>query len=94
MEAHVSKTIIQEGNVVTREKQEALCAAFTNEEIKAAMWSIEENKFPGPDGYSSCFYKKAWPCIGPELCNAVKNFFHTGRLLKQVNATNLYLNLR
>ncbi|XP_048492968.1 uncharacterized protein LOC125493552 [Beta vulgaris subsp. vulgaris] len=91
MEAHVSKTIIQEGNVVNREQQEALCAEFTNEDIKATLWSNEDNKAPRPDGYNSCFYKKAWPCIGPEVCNVVKNFVHTGKLLKQVNATNLCL---
>ncbi|XP_022008951.1 uncharacterized protein LOC110908334 [Helianthus annuus] len=30
----------------------------TSEEVKAAMFSIGENKAPGPDGYTSAFFKK------------------------------------
>ncbi|GJX33003.1 RNA-directed DNA polymerase, eukaryota, reverse transcriptase zinc-binding domain protein [Tanacetum coccineum] len=32
----------------------------SDDEIKSAMFQIENNKAPGPDGYSSYFLKKAW----------------------------------
>ncbi|KAK4384063.1 putative ribonuclease H protein [Sesamum angolense] len=51
----------------------------------------EEDKAPGPDGYSSGFYKAAWPVIGDEVVKAILEFFTTGRLLKQVNTTMLAL---
>ncbi|KAL0444866.1 UNVERIFIED_CONTAM: LINE-1 reverse transcriptase [Sesamum latifolium] len=51
----------------------------------------QEDKAPGPDGYSSGFYKAAWPVIGEEIMVAVEEFFLHGRLLKQVNATLLAL---
>ncbi|KAL2235616.1 UNVERIFIED_CONTAM: Transposon TX1 uncharacterized protein [Sesamum indicum] len=50
---------------------------------------LGEDKAPGPDGYSSGFYKAAWPVVGAEVTRAVLDFFSTGRLLKQVNSTLL-----
>ncbi|KAK4382260.1 hypothetical protein Sango_2889900 [Sesamum angolense] len=60
-------------------------------EIKDAFFDIAEDKAPGPDGYSSGFYKAAWPVIGEEIIKAILEFFTTGRLLKQVNTTILAL---
>lgn len=52
---------------------------------------MNDNKSSGPDGYGSCFYKAAWPIIGEEIFLAIKDFFKTGKLLKQINATQLAL---
>ncbi|KAL0455418.1 UNVERIFIED_CONTAM: hypothetical protein Slati_0881000 [Sesamum latifolium] len=51
----------------------------------------EEDKSPGPDGYSSGFFKVALPIVGDEVTRAVLDFFHNGKLLRQVNATLLVL---
>ncbi|KAL0302791.1 UNVERIFIED_CONTAM: hypothetical protein Scaly_3021200, partial [Sesamum calycinum] len=40
---------------------------------------------PGPDGYTSEFYRAAWSVVGQDLFKAVGEFFHTGKLLKQIN---------
>ncbi|KAL0455486.1 UNVERIFIED_CONTAM: hypothetical protein Slati_0887800 [Sesamum latifolium] len=56
-----------------------------------AVFDIAEDKAPGPDGYSSGSFKAAWPVIGKEVTQAILDFFATGRLLKQVNATLLSL---
>ncbi|KAL0455344.1 UNVERIFIED_CONTAM: Transposon TX1 uncharacterized protein [Sesamum latifolium] len=56
-----------------------------------AFFEIAEDKAPGPDGYSSGFYKAAWSIVGEEVVKAIMEFFITGRLLKQVNATILAL---
>ncbi|GJV61882.1 hypothetical protein Tco_1467982 [Tanacetum coccineum] len=36
-------------------------------EIKYAVFGIEDDKAPGPDGFSAKFFKAAWPIIGDEL---------------------------
>ncbi|KAL0449033.1 UNVERIFIED_CONTAM: hypothetical protein Slati_1459700 [Sesamum latifolium] len=64
---------------------------ITREEVKAAFFDIAEDKSPGPDGYSSAFFKAAWPEVGEEVTTAIMDFFLNGRLLKQVNATLLML---
>ena len=63
----------------------------TNEEIKAALFDIEDEKSPGPDGYSSKFFKAMWKIVGDDFCNAVKEFFQSGKILKEVNSTVIAL---
>ncbi|KAG7547838.1 Reverse transcriptase domain [Arabidopsis suecica] len=64
---------------------------FTDNEIEAAFSSLPRNKTSGPDGYSSEFFKGMWVIVGPEVLEAVKEFFSSGQLLKQWNATTLVL---
>ncbi|KAL0282464.1 UNVERIFIED_CONTAM: putative mitochondrial protein [Sesamum radiatum] len=78
-------------HVLTQEESQELVQSVTREEIKDAFFDIAEDKAPGPDGYSSGFYKAAWPVIGEEMIKAIMEFFTTGRLLKQVNTTILAL---
>ena len=63
----------------------------TDEEIKLAMFDIDDNRAPGPDGYSSKFFKSAWSIVGPDVCKAVREFFWTGKLLNGINATRIVL---
>ncbi|KAL0355542.1 UNVERIFIED_CONTAM: hypothetical protein Sradi_4001100 [Sesamum radiatum] len=68
-----------------------LIAEVTDAEIKGALFDISEDSAPGPDGYSSAFFKSAWSEIGGHVCDAVREFFHSGRILKQINSTLLVL---
>ncbi|KAL0439728.1 UNVERIFIED_CONTAM: hypothetical protein Slati_2455800 [Sesamum latifolium] len=68
-----------------------LITPVTAAEIQEALFDISEDSAPGPDGYSSAFFKAAWPEIGGDICAAIMEFFHSGRLLKQINATLLVL---
>ncbi|KAL0439674.1 UNVERIFIED_CONTAM: hypothetical protein Slati_2450400 [Sesamum latifolium] len=61
------------------------------DEIKQAFFDIDETKAPGPDGYSSGFFRAAWSVVGREVTQAILEFFSTGRLLKQINATLISL---
>nr|KAJ0197187.1 hypothetical protein LSAT_V11C700342420 [Lactuca sativa] len=63
----------------------------TNEEIKAALFDIGDDKSPGPDGYSAKFFKSMWSIIGEDFCLAVKEFFASEKILKEVNATVIAL---
>ena len=62
-----------------------LLSLVSHEDIRKAVFSIGNDKAPGFDGYSFFFYKQAWSVVGGDLCAAVQDFFHYGRLLKQVN---------
>ncbi|KAL2224604.1 UNVERIFIED_CONTAM: hypothetical protein Sindi_2993500, partial [Sesamum indicum] len=57
----------------------------------SAFTPDDRTRPPGPDGYSSGFFKAAWPMVGQEVTKAVLEFFSTGKLLKQVNSTLLAL---
>ncbi|KAG7551859.1 Endonuclease/exonuclease/phosphatase superfamily [Arabidopsis thaliana x Arabidopsis arenosa] len=66
-------------------------AEFTKEEIKAAFFSLPKNKASGPDGYPVEFFTNSWSVVGAEVISAVSEFFTSGKLLKQWNATTLVL---
>lgn len=65
--------------------------AFTAEEVRNAFFSLPKNKSGGPDGYSTEFFIASWPVIGPEVTEAILEFFRSSCLLKQWNAANLVL---
>ncbi|GFY97543.1 hypothetical protein Acr_12g0000840 [Actinidia rufa] len=79
------------GRMVSNEQSANLTRAVTDKEIKEALFSIGEDKAPGPDGYSSCFFKKSWDMIGTDVCAAIKEFFSAGTILKQMNHTIIAL---
>ncbi|KAL0339019.1 UNVERIFIED_CONTAM: hypothetical protein Sangu_1424000 [Sesamum angustifolium] len=69
----------------------SLLGQFTPAEVKTAVFQISDNKAPGPDGYTSCFFKKAWNIVGDLVCSAVMDFFRSGRMLRQLNHTIIAL---
>ncbi|KAL2253034.1 UNVERIFIED_CONTAM: hypothetical protein Sindi_0098100 [Sesamum indicum] len=78
-------------HILSNEESTALLLPFTPADVKQAVFDIDEDKAPGPDGYSLGFFKAAWPIVGQETTSAVLDFFSTGRLLKQINTTLLAL---
>ena len=47
--------IIQQGTCLNACHASELSKAVTNDEIKRAVFSMPDNKAPGPDGYSASF---------------------------------------
>ncbi|GJS94754.1 RNA-directed DNA polymerase, eukaryota, reverse transcriptase zinc-binding domain protein [Tanacetum coccineum] len=68
-------------NKLSIEEADRMCRDVNEVEVKNAMFDIEDSKAPGPDGYTTRFYKSAWSVIGKDICKAVKDFLVTGRLL-------------
>ncbi|GKV47444.1 hypothetical protein SLEP1_g54347 [Rubroshorea leprosula] len=81
--------IEQEGRVLTTKESEELCRPFTTKEVETALFSIPSNKSPRPDGFTSGFYRAAWSIIKNDVTVAVLDFFDSGKILKQINATNI-----
>jgi hypothetical protein len=53
----------------------------SNLEIKDALFSLHDNKAPGPDGYTALFFKKTWDIVGADFMAAVSNFFKANKML-------------
>ncbi|XP_010430851.1 PREDICTED: uncharacterized protein LOC104715105 [Camelina sativa] len=63
----------------------------TNEEIRRVLFSMPSSKSPGPDGFTTEFFKESWSIVGEDFLVAVQSFFQTGFLPKGVNSTILAL---
>lgn len=79
------------GFVCKEEDQAMLMQQVSEGEIKKVLFAMAKDKSPGPDGYTSEFYKSAWPIIGKDFVVAVQSFFDKGFLPKGINSTILAL---
>ncbi|GJT14421.1 RNA-directed DNA polymerase, eukaryota, reverse transcriptase zinc-binding domain protein [Tanacetum coccineum] len=48
---------------------------ISNEDIKDEMFVIDDNKAPGPDGFTTKFFKKSWNVVGDDVCKTIKECF-------------------
>jgi len=83
--------VIGMGNILTVEQQLALCASFTEKDIKTAIFSIPNTKSPGPDGFSSGFFKSTWHLTGGLVKDAIQQFFLTRKMPDYLGGTKLVL---
>ncbi|KAL0444694.1 UNVERIFIED_CONTAM: hypothetical protein Slati_2192100 [Sesamum latifolium] len=66
--------------VITQEEGDGMIQPVERNEVKESIFDIAEDKAPGPDSFSSAFYKAAWSVIGDEITEAVQEFFHSDKL--------------
>lgn len=76
---------------VTADQNLNLLTDITDVEVKAALFHMFPDKSPGPDGMSPGFYQKHWHIVGTDIVDIVKNFFSTGHIDQQLQATNIVL---
>ncbi|KAK4384262.1 hypothetical protein Sango_3078500 [Sesamum angolense] len=62
-------------HIITEEEANSLSRPITSDDIKNAIFDIEEDRAPGPDGFSSGFFKAAWPVVGAEVTAAVMCYY-------------------
>lgn len=75
----------------TEEDREMLQKGVSAEEVRKVIFSMASEKSPGPDGYTSEFFKATWDIIGPDFVVPVQAFFDTGFMPKGINSTILAL---
>ena len=68
-----------------------LIGVVNAEEVKKVLFSMAADKSPGPDGYTSEFFKASWSITGRDFVVAVQSFFEKGFLPKGINSTILAL---
>lgn len=59
--------LVPVSRVVTDDDNLALLAPFTLEEFRTALFSMNSDKVPGPDGFNPSFYQHFWSLIGPDI---------------------------
>lgn len=70
---------------------EALCAHYSSEEIKAALDNIGDLKAPGLDGMPAIFYKRFWGTVGDQVTKEALNVLRGGAMPEGWNNTLVIL---
>ena len=78
-------------STISPTQQEQLSLPFSLEEVQAAVWSLNSEGAPGPDGIPIFFYKECWGVLGPEVMRVMGDF-HVGRCqMERLNKVFLVL---
>ncbi|VFQ61042.1 unnamed protein product [Cuscuta campestris] len=56
----VDDKVMNEGGKLSIEQQLSLISEVKDEQVREAFFGIPNSKSPGPDGFSSGFYKNQW----------------------------------
>jgi hypothetical protein len=64
---------------VSTEENDFLIAEYSEEEVRKAIFQMEHNKAPGPDGFPAEFYQTFWDTIKGDLLELF-GFLHAGQL--------------
>jgi len=68
-----------------------LIKSFSLEEVKEAVWEIDNYKCPAPDGISFGFIKFFWDILKDDLLNFLVEFHRNGKFTKGINNTFIAL---
>ncbi|XP_056866982.1 uncharacterized protein LOC130512731 [Raphanus sativus] len=63
----------------------------SEKEIKKALFDINPDKAPGPDGMTSKLFQKFWREMRQDIIRLVRDFFATGSFDPLINQTNICL---
>jgi len=70
---------------VSPEENDILISPFTESEVRDAVFQMEHNKAPGPDGFSAEFYQVFWGVIKDDLLSLFANFHREALDLHSLN---------
>ncbi|VFQ66033.1 unnamed protein product [Cuscuta campestris] len=60
---------------ITEAQNTALCRLPSIEEVKNAVWLLDQNSCAGPDGFNGTFYRQTWDIIQADICSAIQESF-------------------
>ena len=63
----------------------------SEDEIFQAIFSLNKDCAPGPDGFGALFFQTYWSIIKLDVTKAVLQFFSTGWILPNFNSNNIVL---
>ncbi|KAL5567832.1 hypothetical protein UlMin_024407 [Ulmus minor] len=64
---------------------------FEEEEIKKAVFEIDREKSPGPDGYTGAFFQDCWGILKNDMVKIFEEFYRNGKVCGNMNHTFLCL---
>ena len=78
-------------NLIGVDQSAKLEEMFTEEEVRAAVAGLNDDKAPGPDGFPIAFWSFSWDFVKEEVMGFFKEFFQNEQFMKSLNVTFLVL---
>jgi hypothetical protein len=69
----------------------SLVIPFSEEEITKALYDCDNDKAPGPDGFTLEFVQANWAVLKNCYLDAFKDFFNNSSFVRSLNATHVVL---
>ena len=76
---------------ITSDINQVLDAVPSETEVRDAIFAINPDKAPGPDGFSAGFYQSFWSTLGPDIYREIRNFFESNMMEERINETHICL---
>lgn len=76
---------------ISRDQNEMLLESVTTKEVKQALFQMNPDKSPGPDGFNPGFYQKYWDIVGSDVVQMVTQIFDTGEFPLHLAETHICL---
>lgn len=61
--------------IVSEQENQELIKPVSKGEVWRALWSLTEDKAPGPDGFPPMFFRHYWSIIQEDMVAIVQDFF-------------------
>ena len=74
-----------------RDAADSLEVPFTVEEVYAALFDLNGDKDPSPDGFPIAFWLFSWDFVKEEVMEFFKDFFDHNKFMRNLNSTFLVL---
>ncbi|PNY14675.1 ribonuclease H [Trifolium pratense] len=76
---------------ITQEDNESLVRPISKEELKDALFQMNPDKAPGPDGFNPAFYQHFWDLCSNDIFEAAQEWLERGYFPSSLNETNICL---
>jgi hypothetical protein len=70
---------------------QSLISPFSLDEIKSALWDMDSNSSPGPDGFGSAFFKIKWDLVSNDILLLLNNILSSHDDLRRINKSYIVL---
>ncbi|KAF9603950.1 hypothetical protein IFM89_039289 [Coptis chinensis] len=77
--------------LVTDDDNATILAIPNFTEIRHAVFNMDANSSPGPDGFQGTFYQTFWDIVGLDVSKAIISFFKDNKLPQGMNSNFLVL---
>jgi len=78
-------------SLVTDDENVLLTATPNVDEIKRAMFDLNGDGAPGPDGFGGHFFQHFWDIVSSDVISSVQEFFYTGSIIPNLNSNLIVL---